>query len=106
MFRRRERASGTVPITMLSDYQREQVGDWWKLASDRIDAGPRETSPLSASLMLEMTLGYAVNSGSRVPPLAYAFATRVGYALRMYVDTLAPPQPLDVSSIDLTVITT
>jgi hypothetical protein len=105
MFRRRRAASG-VPLTMLDQSERELVGDWWQRAAERIDAGPRETTWLSATLMVEMTLGYAANARSRVPPLAYAFATRSGYALRMFVDTIATPQPLDVSGIDRDSITT
>jgi hypothetical protein len=50
--------------------------------------------------MVQMALGYAANSGSRVPPIAYTSATRTGYALRMFVNQFAAPQPLDVSDID------
>lgn len=99
MFRRRPSAP-EVPITMLTESEHELVGDWWQSAAERIDAGPRETTWLSATLMVQMTLGYAENSDSRVPPLAYAFATRSGYALRMFVDRLAAPRPLDVSGIE------
>ena len=35
-----------------------------------------------------------------MPPLAYALITRTGYVLRMLVGHIAPPRPLDVSSID------
>jgi hypothetical protein len=96
MFRRR---TPNVPVTLLSQAERELVGDWWYEAGSRIDTGPRETTWLSATLMVEMTLGYAVNERSSAPPLALAFATRSGYALRMYVDMLASPRPLDVSGI-------
>jgi hypothetical protein len=99
MFRRRPSAL-EVPITMLTESERELVGDWWQSAAERIDAGPRETTWLSATLMVQMTLGYAENSDSRVSPLAYAFATRSGYALRMFVDRLVSPRPLDVSGIE------
>jgi hypothetical protein len=91
---------------MLTEGERELVGEWWQRAADRIAAGPRETTWLTATLMVEMTLGYAANARSRVPPLAYALATRTGYALRMFVDTIATPQPLDVSGIDPDSITT
>jgi hypothetical protein len=70
------------------------------MAVDRVQAGPRETSWLSATIMLQMTLGYAANAPSRVPPLAYALVTRTGYVLRMLVGQIAQPRPLDVSSID------
>lgn len=99
MFQRR-RATPEVPITMLDESERELVGEWWQRAAERIDAGPRETTWLSATLLVQMTLGYAENANSRVPPLAYAFATRCGYALRMFVDRLAAPRQLDVSDID------
>jgi hypothetical protein len=85
---------------MLAQSERELVGDWWQLAANRVDAGPRETTWLSATIMVEMALGYAVNHGSSGPPLAYAFAIRSGYALRMFVDRVATPQPLDASEID------
>jgi hypothetical protein len=98
MFRRR-RVGSTAPITLLDESERELVGEWWAQAAERVDAGPRETSWLSATVMLHMTLGYAANAGGRVPPLAYAFATRSGYALRMFVDGVAPPHTLDVSGI-------
>lgn len=99
MFRRR-RDAPSAPLTMLDESERELVGEWWHRAAERIDTGPRETTWLSATLMVQMTLGYAENAGTRVPPLAYAFATRSGYALRMFLDRLAPARSLDVSAID------
>jgi hypothetical protein len=71
-------------------------------SSPRIDsrAGPKETSWLTATIMVQMTLGYEANHGRRVPALGYALATRTGYALRMFVGRFATPRPLDVSSID------
>jgi hypothetical protein len=48
------------------------------MAVDRLQAGPRETSWLTATIMVQMTLGYAANARSRVPPLAYALMTRTG----------------------------
>jgi hypothetical protein len=97
---RRQRGVSAAPVTMLDESDRELVGEWWHQAAERIDAGPRETSWLSATLMVQMTLGYAELASYRVPPLAYAFATRSGYALRMFVDGLASPRQLDVSGID------
>src|SRR4051794_10214693 len=70
------------------------------MAVDRMPAGPRETSWLTVTIMVQMTLGYAANARSRVPPLAYALVTRTGYVLRMLVGHIAQPRPLDVSSID------
>ena len=58
------------------------------------------TSWLTATIMVQMTLGYEANHGPRVPALAYALATRTGYALRMFLGRFAAPRPLDVSSID------
>jgi hypothetical protein len=99
VFRRRSDQSGR-PLAALDDADREAVVRWWQRAVERIQAGPQETSWLTATIMVEMSLGYAMNSGKRVPPLAYAFATRTGYALRMFVDQVAASQPLDVSTIE------
>lgn len=96
----------SAPIVMLSQDERERVREWWELAADRLVTGPRETSWLSATIMLQMALGYAANSGSRVPPIAYSSATRTGYALRMFVDHLGSPRPLDVSRIDADSVST
>ena len=99
MFRRR-RGAPDVPLTMLSDSDRELVGEWWHRATEVVDSDVRETTWLSATLMVQMTLGYAANARSHVPPLAYALATRSGYALRMCVDLVTIPKSLDVSGID------
>jgi hypothetical protein len=87
-------------VALLDDVDRLRVAEWCQMAVDRVQAGPRETSWLTATIMVQMTLGYAVNARSRVPPLAYALITRTGYVLRMLVGHIAPPRPLDVSSID------
>jgi hypothetical protein len=99
VFRRRAQQS-SVPVTLLDDVDRERVAEWCQMAVDRVQAGTRETSWLTATIMVQMTLGYAVNARSRVPPLAYALITRTGYLLRMFVGRIAPPRPLDVVSID------
>jgi hypothetical protein len=100
MVRRRHGPGNPVPLVMLDEGERETVWQWWQLAADRLQAGPKETSWLTATIMVQMTLGYEANHGPRVPALAYAMATRTGYALRMFVGRLAAPRPLDVSSID------
>lgn len=100
MFRRRGGSRNPVPLVMLDEGERELVWQWWQLAADRLQAGPKETSWLTATIMVQMTLGYEANHGPRVPALAYALATRTGYALRMFVGRFAAPRPLDVSSID------
>lgn len=99
MFRRRAQES-SAPVALLDDADRLRVAEWCQMAVDRVQAGPRETSWLTATIMVQMTLGYAANSRSRVPPLAYALVTRTGYVLRMLVGHIAEPRPLDVSSID------
>ena len=99
VFRRRAPES-SAPLALLDDVDRLRVAEWCQMAVDRVQAGPRETSWLTATIMVQMTLGYAVNARSRVPPLAYALITRTGYVLRMLVGHIAPPRPLDVSSID------
>ena len=65
MFRRR-RDAPLAPLTMLDESERELVGEWWHRAAEWIDNGRRETTWLSATLMVEMTLGYAENAGNRV----------------------------------------
>jgi hypothetical protein len=100
MFRRRSGPGHPVPVVMLDEDEREIVWQWWQLAADRLEAGPKETSWLTATITVQMTLGYEANHGPRVPALAYALATRTGYALRMFVDRFAAPRPLDVSGID------
>jgi hypothetical protein len=87
-------------VAVLDDGDRLRVAEWCQMAVDRVQGGPRETSWLTATIMVQMTLGYAVNARSRVPPLAYALITRHGYVLRMLVGHVARPRPLDVSSID------
>ena len=100
MFRRRYGPGNLVPLVMLDEGERETVWQWWQLAADRLQAGPKETSWLTATIMVQMTLGYEANHGPRVPAVAYALATRTGYGLRMFVGRFAAPRPLDVSSID------
>jgi hypothetical protein len=100
MFRRRRGSGNPVPLVMLDEGERGLVWQWWQLAADRLQAGPKETSWLTTTIMVQMTLGYEANHGPRVPALAYALATRTGYALRMFVGRFAAPRPLDVSSID------
>jgi hypothetical protein len=87
-------------VALLDDADRLRVAEWCQMAVDRVQAGHREMSWLTATIMVQMTLGYAVNARSRVPPLAYALITRTGYVLRMLVGHIAPPRQLDVSSID------
>lgn len=93
VFRRRAQES-SAPVELLDDVDRLRVAEWCQMAVDRVQAGPREMSWLTATIMVQMTLGYAVNARSRVPPLAYALITRTGYVLRMLVGNIAPPRPL------------
>jgi hypothetical protein len=77
VFRRRAQES-SPPVALLDDVDRVRVAEWCQMAVDRLQAGPRETSWLTATIMVQMTLGYAANARSRVPPLAYALMTRTG----------------------------
>lgn len=99
MFRRRAQ-DPSAPVALLDDVDRLRVAEWCQMAVDRVQAGPRATSWLTDTIMVQMTLGYAANARNRVPPLAYALITRTGYVLRMLVGHIAPLRPLDVSSID------
>jgi hypothetical protein len=99
VFRRRAQES-SARVALLDDADRLRVAEWCQMAGDRVQDGSRETSWLTATIIVQTTLGYAVNARSRVPPLADALITRTGYVLRMLVGHIAPPCPLDVSSID------
>jgi hypothetical protein len=101
MFRRRRAAGGPAPpLRVLDESERQLVLDWWELAAERLEAGHRDTSWLTGTILVEITVGYAAERGKGVEPFAYAVALRAGYALRMFVDMVAPAQPLDVSEID------
>lgn len=98
---RRQRSE--IP-TVIGDADRAAVLEWWQAAEDRLQSGRGDTSWLTGSIMIDMSLGYAANSGKRVPPNAYALLIRAGYALRMCVDHFATERPFDVSAIESTAV--
>ena len=79
---------------------RASVTAWLHGAEDWVENGHRQMSWLTSTIMVEMALGYAVNSGNKIPPVVYSSLTRVGYALRIGVGRYASPQPINVSTID------
>jgi hypothetical protein len=87
-----------LPVVDAAD--RAEVEVWLQAAEDWVESGQGQLSWLTSTIMLEMALGYAVNSGNKTPPLVYSLLIRVGYALRVGVSEYATPQPLDVSTID------
>jgi hypothetical protein len=73
---------------------------WWKLAEERFKTVRGDPSWLTGYLAMVHAIGFAASSGSAAPPPAMVITTRVGYALRAFVDRFAIRQPLDVSTID------
>jgi hypothetical protein len=106
VFRRHNLAKAHEQLDgLLDEGDRVLALQWWHLAKERLQTG-RVESWLTGNLMLTMAIGFAVNSGTRVLPVAYSLPARAGYALRMFVDRFATPEPLDVSTIDRNAIAT
>jgi hypothetical protein len=74
--------------------------EWWKLADERFKTGRGDASWLTGYFAMVNAIGVVAESGSKVPPPALIVTTRVGYALRAFVDRFAISEPLDISTID------
>jgi hypothetical protein len=90
----------------LDEHDRERVLEWWKLAEERFKTVRGDPSWLTGYLAMVHAIGFAASSGSEAPPPATIVTTRVGYALRAFVDRFAVREPLDVSTIDRNAVAT
>jgi hypothetical protein len=88
MFRRRSHR-GDPPPDQFSQYG--PAAQWWDRSRAEIESDRKQTSWLSGSMMLQMSVGYAYNSSNAIGPEVYFFIARVGAALRMTLPDGTPP---------------